>query len=79
MWKIKINKQADKDTELLRLDPYCPKCAADVGGDPNGQIEVKFCPECGGELLQPFRCHACATPLNASSKFCISCGVTAIR
>jgi len=70
-------KTETKDTELLAYDPYCPECNSDIGADTNGMI--KFCPECGAELKQPFRCAICNTPINATAKYCTGCGNIALK
>ena len=70
-------KTDDKDTELLSFDPHCLNCDTDI--IPDGKTMIKFCPDCGTELIQPFRCAVCNTPVNATSKYCTGCGMLAIR
>lgn len=46
----------------------CPKCGAQV------KQGAKFCPECGGKMVQTQKCPKCGTECKATAKFCPECG-----
>lgn len=55
--------------ERKKIPPKCEKCGR--GGD----IDQKFCPQCGGKMAIPMtNCMGCKKPINDSDKFCTNCG-----
>ena len=47
----------------------CPKCQAQI--DPN----VRFCPQCGHQIIRENTCPQCGKNLPTKAKFCMFCGV----
>jgi len=55
--------------ERKKIPPKCVKCGR--GGD----IDQKFCPQCGGEMKTPLtNCPGCNASLGDTEKFCTNCG-----
>lgn len=55
--------------ERKKIPPKCSKCGR--GGD----IDQKFCPQCGGEMKIPLtNCPGCQASLGDTEKFCTNCG-----
>jgi len=50
----------------------CPSCGKPISG-----VAVKFCPECGAEILAEKKCVKCGVKLPAGAKFCTECGTKA--
>ncbi len=51
------------------IPPRCTGCGR--GGD----IEQKFCPQCGGVMKVPLlNCPKCSKPIGDGEKFCTECG-----
>jgi predicted nucleic acid-binding Zn ribbon protein len=49
-----------------------PKC---IGCGRGGDMEQKFCPQCGGKMVTPLtNCPKCNKPIDMSEKFCTECG-----
>ena len=46
----------------------CPKCHAQI--DPS----VRFCPQCGNQMVMENKCPQCDRDLSAEAKFCMFCG-----
>ena len=60
--------------ERRKIPPKCVKCGR--GGD----IDQKFCPQCGGEMKIPLtNCPGCKAPIGDTEKFCTQCGKELIR
>ena len=71
-------KSKIKDKELLKHDPYCPECNSWYTSDPGGKLTLKYCKDCGAELILPSRCVFCGSVILAPAKFCPGCGRVAI-
>ncbi len=55
--------------EKKKIPPKCIKCGR--GGD----IDQKFCPQCGGKMLVPItHCPSCKKSIEEAQKFCTNCG-----
>jgi len=55
--------------ERKKTPPKCVKCGR--GGD----IDQKFCPQCGGKMVVPLtNCPGCKKSIIDTDKFCIECG-----
>ena len=55
--------------ERKKIPPKCVKCGR--GGD----VDQKFCPQCGGEMKIPLtNCPGCKASIGDTEKFCTSCG-----
>ena len=55
--------------ERKKDPPKCVKCGR--GGD----IDQKFCPQCGGKMAIPItNCPQCKVPIDEGQKFCTGCG-----
>lgn len=55
--------------ERKKIPPKCSSCGR--GGD----IEQKFCPQCGGKMIVPLvACPKCKKPVGDNEKFCTECG-----
>jgi len=49
-----------------------PKC---TGCGRGGDVEQKFCPQCGGKMIVPLtNCPKCNSPIDMGQKFCTNCG-----
>lgn len=80
MKKPKTRKTLPKrEKELLKHDPYCPKCDVWYNADPTGKLKLKFCRDCGTELILPAYCVVCGSIIPLSSEYCPGCGFIAIR
>lgn len=47
----------------------CPKCHTAV------EMDARFCPHCGHQMVVVNRCHACNKDLPAEANFCMVCGL----
>lgn len=55
--------------ERKKIPPKCVKCGR--GGD----VDQKFCPQCGGKMAVPLtHCPGCKKLIDESEKFCTECG-----
>ncbi len=55
--------------ERKKVPPKCSGCGR--GGD----IDQKFCPQCGGKMVVPLtNCPGCKKPIDETEKFCTECG-----
>lgn len=77
--KLFTRKQKNLINLLKDYEPYCTHCEASIIPDSNSEYPVKYCSECGQELLQPFLCLFCGCPVSSESKYCTGCGIIAIR
>ena len=65
--RVKVLR-APRDAGSIRS---CPKCG------PRPEPDPKFCSNCGGQLTDTVECRVCHAPMEAGSRFCTACGVTA--
>ncbi len=71
-------KVKTKEQVLKSMLPYCPNC--DCSWDYKAEaVDASFCPDCGTELVKPVLCLICDQPVNASNRFCPTCGVGVTR
>ncbi len=68
-----------REKELLKIDPYCPNCNEWLGADETGYIKLKYCKDCGAELLRPAYCVVCNNIIMPKADYCSGCGFIAIR
>ncbi len=55
--------------ERKKIPPKCIKCGR------GGEIDQKFCPQCGGKMLVPLtNCPGCKKSIDIGQKFCTNCG-----
>lgn len=51
-----------------KLTKQCSECGADL------EEHIKFCPECGNNVISKNNCPECGTHYNEEQKFCLECG-----
>lgn len=55
--------------ERKKIPPKCVKCGR------GGEIEQKFCSQCGGKMVIPLtKCPGCRKSIDENEKFCTQCG-----
>jgi hypothetical protein len=73
MKKAKIEK---KPEDMLKdLNAYCKKCDCTFAPAGDEPMLVRYCPDCGNDLILPSLCPFCGNPMNADAKFCTGCGI----
>lgn len=77
--KTRSKTVSKAEKELLKHDPYCPTCVAWFAADATGAIRLKYCRDCGTELVQPAYCVSCGSVIPSLSTYCPGCGFIAIR
>lgn len=68
-----------KTVDLSNYEPYCEYCDGYISTDDKNNNPIKYCPDCGHELLQPSICIFCGSPIASDAKYCTGCGNIAIR
>ncbi len=69
------SKMAEEDRKMLKEESWregvvaaCPECKKPLAK------KVKFCPECGANVMPELKCKKCSAKLEAGAKFCPECG-----
>lgn len=72
-------KQKTPEELLKELNAYCKICDCTFFAAGDDPMLIRYCPECGRDLILPYLCSFCNNPVNADAKYCTGCGNTAIR
>jgi len=62
---------------VLEKKKIYPKCS---GCGRGGDLEQKFCPQCGGKMIIPLtHCPKCSSLIEMGQKFCTECGDSVVQ